>query len=58
MNKLGREIAEKMASEIVNIQPMPNGVMQKLLENSKHENDLIREGYKPVSHFKLLWMKK
>ena len=58
MNKLGRKIAEKMANEIVSVQPMPNDVMQKLLENSKHENDLIREGYEPVSHFKLLWMKK
>jgi hypothetical protein len=57
MNELGKEIARQMAEEIVNVQPMPSDAFQALLDSAKSEDDLVKEGYKPVSRFKLLWYK-
>lgn len=58
MSDLGLKIARDMAKDLVNVKSMPESVVVKFIENAKPENHLIREGYEPVSRFKLLWTKK
>jgi len=58
VNELRKKLPEEMAKELVGVQPMPSDILEEVLKNTKTENDLIREGYEPVSRFKLLWIKK
>lgn len=48
---------QKIAEEIVSVQPVSNDAMKAVLENSKSKKDLIEEGYKPVSSLGLMWTK-
>lgn len=61
INKVRKETAEKIAQDIVNVQPMGPEVGEAwmtLYENSKSEKQLMDEGYKPISEdTRLMWIK-
>ena len=49
---------EEIANEILSVQPMPSDTFKKLYDASKSEEDLLKEGYKPVSSdTRLMWVK-
>lgn len=51
------EQVKQLAAELVSVQPMPSDTFAKLLSIAKPEDELIAEGYKPVSRIGLLWIK-
>jgi hypothetical protein len=53
-----KTFAEKLAEELCSVQPMPSDIFKNLYECAKKEEDLIKEGYKPVSRLRLMWIKK
>lgn len=53
-----QQIAEQIAEEIVNVQPMPSDLFKNLIASSTPREQLIAEGYKPVSRIGLLWIKE
>ena len=48
----------KIAEELVNVQPMPSDLGKRIMEHAKTEEELIADGYEPVSHHRVLWIKK
>lgn len=49
-----------LAAEICSVQPMPNNAINafsELYKAAKSRDELIEEGYKPVSNLGLLWIK-
>ena len=46
-----------LAAEICSVQPMPNNAISELYKAAKDRDELIEEGYKPVSNLGLLWIK-
>lgn len=48
---------KKLAEELASVQPMPNDAIKGLYELSKSEEELLAEGYKPVSGLGLMWTK-
>jgi hypothetical protein len=57
--RLGKEYARKIAEEMVSVQPMDEAApaLLQLMKNGKSREDLIEEGYKPVSKMGLMWIK-
>ena len=55
--KIGKERTEQMARDICSVQPMPSDLFSNLYKSSKSREDLVKEGYKPVSRIGLLWIK-
>lgn len=53
----GKKIAEDIARELLSVQPMDSNVLSDLYKASKSREELIKEGYKPVSRMGLLWVK-
>lgn len=55
----GKKIAEDIAKEILSVQPMDEAgkALKQLYEQSKSKEQLINEGYKPVSRVGLMWIK-
>ena len=52
--KTPKEIAEELCA----VQPMPADTFKKLYDAAKSEEELIKEGYKPVSEdTRLMWIK-
>ena len=49
---------KKMVEDILSVQPMPKDCMKTLFEQSSDQEDLIKDGYKPVSRIGLLWIKE
>lgn len=49
---------EKLAEELISVQPMSNDAIKPLYEASKKEGQLKAEGYKPVSGLGLMWIKE
>ena len=49
----------KIAEDLVSVQPMPDTIISDLINNAMSEEELIKEGYKPIDSLtKLLWIKK
>ena len=48
----------KIAEELVNVQPINLEIGKLLMEHGMNEDELIAEGYTPVSHHKIMWIKK
>ena len=46
-----------LAAEICSVQPMPNNAISELYKAAKSRDELIKEGYKPVSNLGLMWIK-
>lgn len=46
-----------LAEELCSVQPIPSDALRPLLENAKSREDLIAEGYRPVSRIGLMWAK-
>jgi hypothetical protein len=56
---MARQILPKMiAEELISVQPMDSVNMKAIWENAMFEEELIKEGYEPVSQHKLIWIKK
>lgn len=55
--KMNKTISEKIAEELCSVQPMPNDCIKNLHDAGKSKNELIKEGYKPVSGLGLMWVK-
>ena len=58
IESIRKSFMEKLANEIVNVQPMPNTVISDLYKASSSEKELKEQGYKPVSNLGLMWIKK
>lgn len=52
-----KSIAEQIGEQLVSVQPMPNDCFKNLYEASKTEDELRKDGYKPVSGLGLIWVK-
>ncbi|QFR56797.1 hypothetical protein CPT_Mendera_271 [Stenotrophomonas phage Mendera] len=50
-------IADEIAAEIVTVQPIDPEPFLKMLKLADREEDLISAGFRPVSNFKLMWVK-
>ncbi len=50
---------EAIAKSIVDVDPQMNSgeIIKRLFESAKSEEELRREGYRPVSHHGLMWVK-
>jgi hypothetical protein len=58
INLIRESYPNALADELANVQSMDGNVVQGLLDNAKSEEELIREGYKPVCpHTRLMWIK-
>lgn len=55
---IGKAVVDKMADDILSVQPMPNDMFKRLKDAAMSEKELIANGYEPVSEHKLLWIKK
>jgi hypothetical protein len=51
-------ISQKIAEELVSVQPMPSETFADLYSASKSKEELEAEGYEPVSRIGLMWVKK
>ena len=58
MRLIGKALVEEMAKDILSVQPMPDDLMKRVFDAAMSEQDLIANGYEPVSDHKLLWIKK
>ena len=57
LQKSGAMFAEDLAKQLCKVQPMDTSLWRDLFEHARDEKELIAAGYKPVSEFKLLWIK-
>lgn len=47
-----------IAEEIIGVQPMDPNLFKDVLDNAMSEEDLIKQGYEPVSSHRLMWVKR
>lgn len=52
-----KKTPKAIAEEICSVQPIPGDVFNKLLSISKSREELIAEGFRPVSSIGLMWIK-
>jgi len=55
---IDKDMARKIAEEIISVQPMDPELFKKLTDNSMSKEELIANGYKPVSSLGLMWTKE
>lgn len=55
---LRHSIPNKIVKELVQTQSMPSNTFKDLLDYASTEEELIKNGYTPVSCHKLLWIKR
>ena len=56
---LRKTVPAKLAEELVSVQPMDSHIMQRLLDESMSEQELVDAGYTPVCPVtRLMWIKK
>jgi hypothetical protein len=48
----------QLVKELVNVQPMGDNVMKNLIDESMTEQELIDNGFTPVSDHGIMWIKK
>lgn len=55
----GKHFADDIARQLLSVQPMNEAgkALHSLYKNSKSREELINEGYKPVSRMGLMWIK-
>jgi hypothetical protein len=58
MTDTKKTLSQQIAEELCLVQPIPTDTFQKLYNASTDRKDLIAEGYEPVSHIGLLWIKE
>jgi hypothetical protein len=60
IEKIRKIMPAKIAEELINIQPIDPNLFCEAYKNSKSEEELIKENYKPIdpNGFKLLWVNK
>lgn len=56
--EMRKTFMDKIASDILSVQPMSPTLLDGVFENAKTRDQLITEGYKPVSQMGLMWIKK
>ena len=56
----GKNFAEDIARQLVSVQPMDGSgkALNELYKQSKTKEELIAEGYNPVSNMGLMWIKE
>jgi hypothetical protein len=55
---LRNSVPKAIAESLVNDQPMDPTLFKQAMDAGMTEEQLVAEGYEPVSHTKLLWRKK
>ena len=58
MGIIGKDMARKIAEEIISVHPTDPEIFSKIKENSMTREELIVNGYEPVSKLGLMWVKK
>lgn len=55
-----KRAVEQMIKELASVQPMHEAgkAITQMYDSSRTEQQLIHDGYTPVSHLKLMWIKK
>ena len=53
----GKKLAEEIANQLINVQPMPSDAIKTLYEESKTKEELEAEGFTLVSNIGLMWIK-
>ncbi len=54
----GKTIADEIARQLLSVQPMEGDLIANLYKASKSKEELVAEGYEPVSKIGLMWVKK
>lgn len=54
----GKTIADEIARQLLSVQPMEGDLIANLYKASKPKEELVAEGYEPVSKIGLMWVKK
>lgn len=56
----GKSIAEDIARQLISVQPMDEAgkALTELYKQSKSKEELLADGYKPVSNMGLMWVKE
>ena len=58
LNSIRETTPNLIAEDLCSVQPMDTNIIKNLLTASKTKEDLILEGYKPVSNLGLMWIKE
>ena len=59
LNLVANSTMKLMAEDLCKVQPMPDGIWQRLFTEGMDEKELIEKGYKPIcSSTRILWVKK
>ena len=56
----GKSIAEDIARQLISVQPMDEAgkALTELYKQAKSKEELLADGYKPVSDMGLMWIKE
>jgi len=58
LRKIRENGPNKIAQELIGVQPISNNAVKLLYENSKTKEELLSNGYKPVSELGLMYIKR
>jgi len=58
IKKIRAIMPDQIANKIVSVQPMPSASFVAIYDHSKSEEELKKEGYKPVSQMGMMWIKE
>ena len=59
LDKVRKTLPNKIAEELVGVQPIDSNTIKTLYENSVDESELIKNGFEPIdNNTKLIWVKK
>ena len=57
-DSLRKSIPDEVAKQLVSVQPMDYLLLKNLLEAGSTEEELVADGYEPISEFKLMYIKR
>jgi len=59
LDAVRKTLPNKIAEELINVQPIDSDDIKTLYENSVDESELIEKGFEPIdNNTKLIWVKK
>jgi len=58
LDMVRKTMPDQIAKDILEVNVVDPNIMKELYENSKSEEELVKEGFKPVSGMKLVWTKE
>jgi len=59
LDEIRKILPNKIAEELVGVQPMDSNIIKTMYENSVDESELIKNGFEPIdNNTKLIWVKK